>query len=104
MQGAIEMPKVKSVEKRIWDVEGFSVEFRRDGRDVRGDKTGVPQYRYQRAAKDDMTVADWRVNRFCVSYPGYEVAVLDGDGNSVHGSTKLGNLRDSYEDDGEVGR
>lgn len=62
------MPKVKLVEKKIWDVEGFDIQFRRDGKDVRGDKGHIPQYQYERAAKNDMTVAEWREGRFTPSY------------------------------------
>ena len=93
------MPKVKAVEKRIWDVEGFAIEFQQHGRDVRGDREGVPQYSYERAAKNDMTVSQWRDVRFLPSYPGFDVVVIDGDGNEVHGGTKLGTVRDTYSDD-----
>ncbi|WP_363796818.1 hypothetical protein ABU614_16315 [Lysobacter firmicutimachus] len=92
------MPKIKAVEKRIWDVEGFDVQFHQNGKDVRGDKQGVPQYGYERAAKNDMTVSEWRDTRFHNSYPGYQVEVLDGDGAFVHGGTKLGTVRDTYEE------
>lgn len=30
------MPKVKNVEKRIYDIEGFQVVIKKDGKDVRG--------------------------------------------------------------------
>jgi hypothetical protein len=95
------MAKVKSVEKRIWDVEGFDVRILHlDGRDVRGDMEGLPQYsRYERAAKNEMTVSDWKEKRFKSTYAGFDVDVVDGHGNSVHGGTKLGNVRDSYEED-----
>ena len=92
------MPKVKNVEKKIWDVEGFDVTIKhQDGRDLRGDFTGLPQYdNYERQAKNDMTVAEWREKRFYPKYPGYEVDVLDGDGKVTAGNTKLANVRDSY--------
>lgn len=95
------MSKVKNVEKRIWDKEGFDVIIRhRDGRDLRGDFTGLPQYtRYERMAKNDMTVSDWRETRFYPAYPGYDVDVLDADGNPVSGNMKLGTVRDSYSDE-----
>jgi hypothetical protein len=39
------MAKVKNVEKRIWDTEGFAVSIKHpDGRDVRGDLQDFPQY------------------------------------------------------------
>jgi len=41
------MALVKNVEKRIWDIEGFAVVIRHaDGRDMRGDRTGLPMYPY----------------------------------------------------------
>lgn len=95
------MPKVKNVEKKIWDTEEFSVTIRHsDGRDMRGDKQDLPQYtKYERMARNDMTVADWKSIRFNTVYPGLLVDVLDGDGNSVPGNTKLGTVRDSYADE-----
>jgi hypothetical protein len=90
------VPKLKIVEKRIWDIEGFDVQFRQNGRDVRDDRNGVPQYGYERMAKNDMTVSDWKATRFNGSYAGFDVVVFDGDGNDVHGATKLGTVRDTY--------
>ena len=90
------MPKVKNVEKKIWDVEGFDVCFKHGGKDVRGDKTGLPQYSYDRCAKNEMTVAEYKKKRFGPNYPGYELDILDGDGNLVSGQTKLSTVRDSY--------
>lgn len=51
---------IKSVEKKIEAVEGFRVTIKhgRDGRDVRSDKQGIPQYSYERAAKGRMSVKD----------------------------------------------
>ena len=41
------MALVKNVEKRIWDIEQFDVRIRHaDGRDMRGDKTGVFERTY----------------------------------------------------------
>ena len=93
------MPRVKSVEKRIWDVEGFAVQFQADGRNIRDEKEGIPQYKFERAAKNDMTVSDWRSTRFAMQYPGFEVVILDGDGKEVHGGTKLGTVRDTYSEE-----
>lgn len=93
------MAKVKNVEKRIWDIEGFAVVIKYNGRDVRSDFTGMPQYGpYDRMAKNDMTVSDWRQLRFYSSFPDYDVDVLDGDGSVCNGNTKLGTVRDSYSD------
>jgi hypothetical protein len=95
----MKMAKVNNVEKRIWDIEGFSVTIKYNGRDVRGDFTGMPQYPvYERMAKNDMTIAAWKDNRFYAAFPGYEVDVLDGDGNVCQGNMKLGTVRDSCSD------
>jgi len=91
--------KVKNVEKKIWNVEGFDVIIRHeDGKDARGDLAGLPQYPYERAAKDDMTIARWVKNRFSQTYPGYTVDVIDGNGEARRGNVKLGSVRDSYEE------
>lgn len=43
-----------------------------------------------------MTVNEWKKVRFAKSYPGFEVVVIDGDGNSITGQSKLGTVRDTY--------
>ena len=91
------MRRLKTVKKRVFDIEGFEVAFRHpDGRNMRGDRSGVPQYTYERKAKGDMTVAEWKNVRFYPSYVGFEVDVLNGDGESVPGNTRLSTVRDSY--------
>ena len=95
------MPKVKNVEKRIWDVEGFAVVIKSNGRDLRGDRQGLKQYEGERASRNNWTVAKWKDNKFAKQYPGLEVDVLDGDGNPVHGRKTLGTVRDTYTDDEE---
>lgn len=94
------MALVKNVEKRIWDTEGFSVVIRHaDGRDMRGDRTGITMYSFERMAKHGMTVAAWKEQRFFPNYPGLEVDVLDAYGVVVAGNTLLSTVRDSYSDD-----
>lgn len=94
------MAKVKNVEKRIWDLEGFAVHILHlGGRDVRSDRTGLPQYPYKTQASNEMTVERWKTIRFRRAYPGFEVDVLDGDGHVVHGNTKLDTLRRTYIED-----
>lgn len=89
-----------NVEKRIWDIEGFSVTIKyHNGQDVRLDKDGMPQYGpYERMAKNDMSVSEWKQHRFFTTFAGYDVDVLDGDGFVCNGNMKLGNVRDSYYD------
>jgi hypothetical protein len=99
-KGRAEVAKVKNVEKKIWDVEGFDVRFRQNGKDVRGDKENIPQYPGKRKSKGDMTVSEWKTKKFSAIYPGYEVAVYDGNGNIVRsGQLKLENLRLTYQEE-----
>jgi len=93
------MPKVKNVEKHIWDIEGFDVAFHQNGKDVHGAKSAIPQYSYSNAAKNNMTVSEWKKKRFAQSYVGYDVEVYNGDGNKVSGQNTLGTVRDTYLDD-----
>ena len=93
------MPSVKTVERQIGNREGFDVTIRHpDGRDARGDRRGLPGYAFERAARDAMTVADWKDRRFSQYYSGWEVDVLDANGDSVAGNTLLRTARESYED------
>lgn len=90
------MPTIKTLENRIYQIEGFDVHFMQSGRNMRGDKTLSANYRYQNSARGDWTVSEWRAKRFESCFPGYDVAVLDGNGNNVTGQLKLSNLRSSY--------
>jgi hypothetical protein len=91
------MTNVNRVERRIETVEGFGVRIRRgDGRDVRSDKRGLPQYTYKRMAKGKMLVSEWKLGRFAKRYSGYRVDVLDGRGRIVQGNTRLSKVRESY--------
>ena len=68
---------------KIRRVEGFRVRILHlRGSDVRGDRTGLPQYSYHRAADGDFTVEQWKATRFRSSFPGFEVDVMDRRGNS----------------------
>jgi hypothetical protein len=92
------MSNVANVERRIARVEGFRVRvLHLRGADVRGDRSGMPQYNYHRAADNDITVETWKATRFRPSYPGFEVDVVDARGNSVQGNTKLGTVRQTYD-------
>lgn len=94
------MALAKNVEKRIWDTERFAVVIRHsDGRDMRGDRTGIPMYDFSRMAKGAMTVSAWKDQRFYPKYPGLDVDVLDGAGNAVNGNTLLSRVLDSYLED-----
>ena len=91
------MATVGAVERRINLVEGFPVTIRHlDGRNVRDDRTRMPQYPFRRAAADGSNVAAWKAGRFQRTYPGFDVDVLGGDGRRVHGATLLGTLRREF--------
>ena len=92
------MPFVKNVEKKIYDVEGFEVTIRRDGKDVRGDASLPTQYAGLRMTKNAASVSDFR-DKFQRQYPGYNVDVLKGDGSKAPGQMKLSTVRDTYFDE-----
>lgn len=85
----------------IWDVEEFDVKitYPKTGAKFRSDKEGLNTYPYSRKAKNDMTVSDWKTNRFYPTYNGYDVEVLSGEGTNETGQKQLGNVRDTYSDD-----
>lgn len=90
------MPKVKNVEKQIRKIEGFDVNFTRDGKNVRGDKKGFNQWDGKKQSKNNMTACKFE-QKFQKRYPGYDVEILDGNGDVVtRGQTNLGTIRDSY--------
>jgi hypothetical protein len=91
------MSSIANVERKIKRVEGFRARILHlSGADVRGDREGLPQYNYHRAADNDITVETWKETRFRPSFPGFEVDVVDVRGNSVQGNTKLGTVRATY--------
>jgi hypothetical protein len=91
------MSTVANVERKIRRVEGFRVRILHlNGADVRGDRMGLPQYSYHRAAEKDITVENWKSTRFRPSYPGFEVDVVDRRGNSVKGNMKVSTVRQTY--------
>lgn len=44
------MPKVKNVEKKVWDIEGFDICIKNQGKDLRGDKQGLKQFEGNKAS------------------------------------------------------
>ena len=93
------MPTVGNVEKKIFSVEGFNVKFEKDGKAVPGKKKDMPQYDYKSAATKTWTVAEWIKKRFKQKYPGYDVQVLDAEGNKVVGNSTLETVRNTYVED-----
>jgi len=91
------MASLKTRERQIANLEQFDVIFvNEDGRDTRSDLSGVAAYPYDRAARGEWTVAEWKQKRFWTVYPDNDCQVLDGDGRTVHGGTKLSTVRDTY--------
>ncbi len=88
------MATIRSVEHQIHQLEGFRVRMLhgRDRRDVRSDKTNIPGYGYQRQLTGSKTVKEWRDGRFRTRYPGFDVEVLDVDGNVSIGQAYGGNI------------
>ena len=95
------MASVERVEKSIRKVEGFRVSILYStpgpakGRNVRGDRTNVKTYRYQRAAPGDWTVNEWIEKRFEAEYPGYAVEVLNDAGEVVSARKRLRSVREA---------
>ena len=91
------MASVRTIERQIGNLEGFDVRFcHPDGADVRSDKSNIPSYTFERAAKGTMNVSAWRDQRFKQVYAGFECEVLDAQGNACHGATLLSTVRDTY--------
>mgnify|MGYP003294283015 CR=1 FL=1 len=93
----MKLSTIANVERKIKRVEGFRVRILHlSGVDVRGDRQGLPQYVYHRAADNGITVEAWKETRFRPSFPGFDVDVVDRRGNSVQGNTKLDTVRETY--------
>ena len=94
------MASIERVEKSIQKVERFAVKILYStpgpakGRNVRGDRTNVKTYGYQRAAPGDWTVNEWIEKRFEAAYPGFSVEVLDESGAVVPSRKRLRNVRE----------
>jgi type I restriction enzyme M protein len=86
----------ETVSNQIREVEGFEVAFlSQDATDVTHQR--VDDYRFQRAAIGTWTVARWQEQRFAPYYPDFDVEVLGGSGEPVHGKTHLSTVRASYD-------
>jgi hypothetical protein len=83
--------KLKRIERKIAKIERFEVTI-----SYHGDEESLPPYDYKIAANKDLTVAQWRDQRFKYLYPDCDVIVLLSDGKEAYGGTKLATVRDSY--------
>ena len=90
---------VRNLERNIEDTEGFEVNFLHpDGTDVKGHKKIQGDYSYEQKAPHRYTASNWKENRFKSNFPGFDVEVLDGEGEPVLGNTRLDTVRDSYKE------
>lgn len=94
------MPKVKNIEKRIYDVEGFQVIIKKDGKDVRGDASLPNQYKGEKMSKNSYSVKEWK-DKFQKQYAGYSADILKSNGDKASGQTKLSTVRDTYLEEDE---
>lgn len=93
------MPKIQTVEKKIFEIELVNVKFIKDGQDVRGDKIIPTQYNFDRMLKNSASVKDLITKRLQKKFPGYDFEVLKQDGSPASGQTKLSTVRDTYLDE-----
>ena len=94
------MPKLKSVEKKIYDVEGFEVKFKSNGKDLRSDLVIPKQYEADRMSRNSFSVNDFK-DKVKKQFPGYDLDVFVNDGAKARGQTKLATVRDTYLDDND---
>jgi ribosomal protein L34 len=88
---------INQLENLIFRVEGFQVRILHlNGRDVRSDKRNLPRYPFERMRKNASSVREWKTERFCRAYPGFDAEVLHTDGRRAHGRTRLSTVRDTY--------
>jgi hypothetical protein len=91
-------PSVAFIQGQIRRLEGFAIIFRnRDGRNTRDDLELPKGYPSSNVAAHNMTVSDWKRNRFDPNFMGFDCDVLDGRGNIVPGMTLLSTVRKSYQ-------
>jgi hypothetical protein len=93
------MTTVATRTREIGDIEDFDIQvIGSDGNAVDPKTNGFPKFNFDRKSKGDMTVAEWKLNRFTKTYKGYDAAVLKSDGSIANGNVKLSTVRKSYED------
>ena len=92
------MPQVKTVEAKIFSLEGFKVKIlTAEGADVRSDKMLEAQFdQHTNRAAGGMTVAGWKRVRFAPQFVGLTVAVLLYNGTPASGHMQLATVRNSY--------
>jgi hypothetical protein len=95
------MATIRNVHRQIFRCEKFRVQFRNKttGKAVRGNLAGIPSYHYQVMAKNKWSVNEWIEKRFNIRYPGFDVYVLQKNGDAFHGGALLSNVRNTYSEE-----
>lgn len=84
--------KVKDFEEKILEIENIRLVIRAN----RSDEVGFIDW--DEPSDGEWRKNDWLSRRIQPLVRGFEVSVIDGTGNIVHGSTRLRTLRQSYRD------
>jgi hypothetical protein len=96
------MAKVRNVEKRIYEVEGFEVTMQNGNGRAFQSNVELPMYnRWHNMAKHAWTVQRWKDERFGAIYPGCKVKVQMANGAEARGHQHLSTVRDTYLADDE---
>jgi hypothetical protein len=96
------MTTVATRVRAISDLEGFDIIVRQNGQEVDKKANGtLGSYPYEKRAKHNQTVAEWKQNRFEATYQGFTCDVLKGDGAIATGQTRIETVRQSYEEDAD---
>jgi hypothetical protein len=81
---------VQDLETKVWEIESIRIVVRA------GINENVGNYNYRNAAQDTWRVTQLLDNRIKPKIGGYEVIVIEGNGEEPHGRTILRTLRNSY--------
>ncbi len=83
--------RVGEFEQAVFDTEDIVIRIRAP----RGEE--VDDNEYVRQASGTTSVSHWLDTRIYPRMRGHEVSIVDGNGQTPHGLTKLETLRTSYE-------
>ncbi|GAB7494483.1 hypothetical protein [Bilophila wadsworthia] len=84
---------VESFEEAFWELEHIRIVVRADR-----DEEIANDYDFKRALENGKTVTDLKRLRIEPCLENLEYELYDGSFDQPHGRTKLGTVRDSYED------
>jgi hypothetical protein len=91
------MVMVKTREWEIANLEKFEIHITHPGgKRLNSTGHGLEAFGYKKSADGNLTVKQWKENRFIKVYPRNKCKVLMGNGTEANGGTKLKNLRESY--------